>query len=164
MHGKYCPALLLPALRLFIEARNKAIAAGFTDNGGAIHSVERILDLLCQRVKYPSLRHINNLKRDISAECSVDAHKARQRGENVLIEHVLPQRAFAKVVIQIVESGATDEELLSYIKNNYRLVLLTHQETATLNKLNRSNISQDRLRDAGILLAPVDAQTNRPKY
>lgn len=163
MHGKYSPALLLPALRLFIEARNKAIAAGFTDNGGAIHSVERILDLLCQRVKYPSLRHINNLKKDMDAECSVDAHQARQRGDSVLIEHVLPKRAFAKVVIQIVGSGATDEEILSYIKNNYRLVLLTHQETAALNRLNRSNISPDRLSDAGIFLATVNVQPNKPE-
>ncbi|MFY0750959.1 hypothetical protein [Pseudomonas sp. NFX5] len=160
MHGKYSPSILLPALRLFIEARNKAIATGFTDNGGAIHSVERILDLLCQRVKYPSLRHINNLKKDLNAECSVDAHQARQRGDSVLIEHVLPKRAFTKEVIQIVGNGATNDEILSYIRKNYRLVLLTHQETAVLNKLNRSNISPDRLSDAGIFLATVEAQVN----
>ncbi len=29
MSGKYTPETLLPALRLFIEARNKANAAGF---------------------------------------------------------------------------------------------------------------------------------------
>ena len=52
MSGKYTPETLLPALRLFIEARNKANAAGFPDNGGAIHSVERIIDVLCIRVKY----------------------------------------------------------------------------------------------------------------
>ncbi|HCJ3407852.1 TPA: hypothetical protein NRN56_004807, partial [Klebsiella pneumoniae] len=51
MSGKYTPETLLPALRLFIEARNKANAAGFPDNGGAIHSVERIIDVLCIRVK-----------------------------------------------------------------------------------------------------------------
>ena len=44
--GKYRAENLIPALRLFIEARNKAIEMGFTDNGGAIHSVERIVDIL----------------------------------------------------------------------------------------------------------------------
>ncbi len=63
MSGKYTPETLLPALRLFIEARNKANAAGFPDNGGAIHSVERIIDVLCIRVKY-GLTHVNNLKKN----------------------------------------------------------------------------------------------------
>ena len=152
MHGKYSPAKLLPALRLFIDARNEAIAAGFTDNGGAIHSVERILDLLCQRVKYPHLRHINNLKNYAEAECSVDAHHARLRGERVLIEHVMPQRAFAQEVIRLVTSGTTDMEVISFIQKNYRLVLLTPQETMALNRLNRSRITPDRLTDAGIVI------------
>ncbi|PWE41093.1 hypothetical protein [Pseudomonas prosekii] len=159
MQGKYNPRTLLPALRLFIDARNRAIATGFTDNGGAIHSVERILDILCQRVKYPHLRHINNLKSDLNAECSVDAHKARLRGENVLIEHVMPQRAFAKEVIQIVGAGARDEEIISFIINNYRLVLLTQQETIALNKLNRSRVTSTRLGDAGIM---IFVQPTRP--
>jgi len=152
MHGKYSPAKLLPALRLFIDARNEAIAAGFTDNGGAIHSVERILDILCQRVKYPHLKHINNLKKHAEAECSVDAHHARLRGERVLIEHVMPQRAFAQEVIQLVTSGTTDVEVISFIQKNYRLVLLTPQETMALNRLNRSRITPDRLADAGIVI------------
>ena len=62
-NGKYTADNLVPALRLFVEARNRAISAGFTDNGGAIHSVERILDILSFRVRYPHLRHINSLKK-----------------------------------------------------------------------------------------------------
>lgn len=150
MQGKYSPKTLLPALRLFIKARNKAVAAGFTDNGGAIHSVERILDILCQRVKYPNLRHINSLKTDMGAECSEGAHKARQCGEKVLIEHVMPQREFARKIIKIVGNGATDDEILSVIQQDYRLVLLTQDETTALNRLNRSRITPDRLADAGI--------------
>jgi hypothetical protein len=42
MSRKYNTENLLPALRLFIEARNKSLEGGFTDNGGAIHSVERL--------------------------------------------------------------------------------------------------------------------------
>ena len=152
MKGKYTPAMLLPALRLFIDARNSAIAAGFTDNGGAIHSVERILDILCQRVKYPYLRHTNSLKKDLRAECSVEAHHARERGEKVLVEHVMPQRAFAQEVIRLVTSHITDEGIISFIQENYRLVLLTPQETTALNRVNRSRITPNRLTEAGILI------------
>lgn len=144
--------MLLPALRLFIDARNSAIATGFTDNGGAIHSVERILDILCQRVKYPYLRHTNSLKKDLRAECSVEAHHARERGEKVLVEHVMPQRAFAQEVIRLVTSNITDEGIISFIQKNYRLVLLTPQETTALNRVNRSRITPDRLTEAGILI------------
>ncbi|VVE80370.1 hypothetical protein [Pandoraea sputorum] len=150
MQGKYNPTTLLPALRLFIQARIRAIASGFTDNGGAIHSVERILDILCQRVRYPNLRHINNLKTDPDAECSVGAQKARQSGEKVLIEHVMPQREFAREVIKIVDNGATDDHILAFIQRNYRLVLLTQDETTALNRSNRSRMTSDRLTDAGI--------------
>ena len=157
MQGKYSPPTLLPPLRLFIDARNKAIEAGFTDNGGAIHSVERILDILCQRVKYPHLRHINSLKKYPEAECSIDAHQARLRGESVLIEHVMPQRAFAQEVIRLVSNGGTDDEIISFIQKNYRLVLLSPQETMALNRLNRSRITPDRLTDAGIMIFQVPA-------
>ena len=51
--SKYHSENLLPALRLFIRARNKAIKSGFTDNADAIHSVERILSILCQRLVNP---------------------------------------------------------------------------------------------------------------
>ncbi|AEW63208.1 TPA: hypothetical protein REY24_000468 [Klebsiella pneumoniae] len=153
MSGKYTPETLLPALRLFIEARNKANAAGFPDNGGAIHSVERIIDVLCIRVKY-GLTHVNNLKKMPTAECSIGAYEARQRGDAHLlrIEHVMPQRAFAKKIIDIVEEGATDEEIIAFIEQNYRLVLLNTEETSMLNLKNRSRISPDRLGEAGIVM------------
>ena len=149
MSGKYTPETLLPALRLFIEARNKANAAGFPDNGGAIHSVERIIDVLCIRVKYG-----NNLKKMPTAECSIGAYEARQRGDAHLlrIEHVMPQRAFAKKIIDIVEEGATDEEIIAFIEQNYRLVLLNTEVSSMLNLKNSSRISPDRLGEAGIVM------------
>ena len=147
---KYRADNLMPVLRIFVKARNAAVAVGFTDNGGAIHSVERILDILGQRVCYPHLGHLNSLKTDHRAEISVAAHEARLRGEPVNIEHVQPQRAFAVAVIEMVTSDATDESVLRFIKDNYRLVLLSKTETAALNRANRSRISPDRL--AGITL------------
>lgn len=152
MARKYHAENLIPALRLFIEARNKAVASGFTDNGGAIHSVERIVDILSLHLCYPHLTHINNLKRDPDAEISVAAHEARGRGERLLIEHVKPQRAYAKAIIEIVNKGATDEELVAFIRQHYRLVVLTVDETSALNRLNRSRITDDRIADAGITL------------
>ncbi|MGK7295607.1 MAG: hypothetical protein ACNS61_07270, partial [Candidatus Wenzhouxiangella sp. M2_3B_020] len=123
MARKYHAENLLPALRLFIEARNKAVESGFTDNGGAIHSVERILDILSLYVCFPHLTHINSLKSDPAAEISAAAQEARQRGEPLFIEHVLPQRAYARKVIELVNSGARDKEVLSFIRENYRLVV-----------------------------------------
>ncbi len=157
MARKYHTGNLLPALRLFIAARDKALEAGFTDNGGAIHSVERILDILSVHVRYPHLSHGNKLKVDPAAEISVQAHKARERGETLRIEHVLPQRAYARKVIDLVVSdGATDEEVLRFIKENYRLVLLTEEETTKINQQNRSSITEDRIADAGIGLHSPD--------
>jgi hypothetical protein len=150
--GKYHQGNLFPALRLFIEARNKALDLGFTDNGGAIHSVERILDILSRRISYPSLGHINTLKKVPTAAISVAAYEARIRGEKLLIEHVLPQRAYARKIIDLVKDGKTNDELVEFIKANYRLVLLTKEETKKLNKHNRSQILDDRLGDAGIAL------------
>lgn len=149
--SKYDERNLLPALRLFIDARNKALETGFTDNGGAIHSVERILDILCVRVCY-GLTHINNLKRDPAAEISVAAHNARERGEPVLIERVKPQRAFARDVIERVYNSAIDDQLIRFIKRNYRLVLLIEDEMLALNRINRSKLTKDRIAEAGIKL------------
>ena len=150
MGRKYHAENLIPALRLFIAARNKAVDDGFTDNGGAIHSVERILDILSMHVRYPHLTHINNLKADPNAELSEAAHEARSRGEKVLIEHVLPQRAYAQKIIALVNEGATDADLIVFIKANYRLVLLTQGETSEINRKNRSQVTDDRIADAGI--------------
>ncbi len=70
----------------------------------------------------------------------------------------MPQRAFAKEVIRRVDSGATDAELLAFIQENYRLVLLTEQETTNLNRLNRSRMTPDRLADAGISIYAVRSE------
>lgn len=144
---------MLPALRHFIQARSVALSGGLiTDNAGAIHSIERILDILSLRLCYPHVSHYNSLKTCPDAHRSRAAHEARMRGEKVELEHVLPKRAYAKVVCDLVEQGATDEELLTYIRSNFRLVLLTPEERRSLDHLNRSEICADRLTLAGIEL------------
>lgn len=41
---------------------------------------------------------------------------------------------------------------MEYIRDNYQLVLLSEEETKTLNRKNRTRIVKDRLADAGITL------------
>ncbi|OGN32793.1 MAG: hypothetical protein A3A29_01800 [Candidatus Ryanbacteria bacterium RIFCSPLOWO2_01_FULL_47_79] len=148
--SKYSYKNLLPMFRKAAALRNEMLDVGFTDNGGAIHSAERILDILGMRLKYPGLSHVNNLKNYSKAEFSPAAYKIHRRGRKVLIEHVSPRRALTRVAIKKVKDHATDKELLAFLKRNYRLVLLTTHETALLNKQNRIRIDRNRLKKARI--------------
>ena len=130
--------------------RNEMIDSGFTDNGGAIHSAERILDILGLHLNYPGLSHINNLRNYPGAEFSFAALEAHERGEKVLIEHVSPHRDFTRSAIAELSKDSSDEEIIAYVKRNYRLVLLTPEETKRLNKMNRSRMTAKRLGEAGI--------------
>lgn len=148
--GKYSPENLIPMFRKAASLRNEMIAAGFTDNGGAIHSAERILDILGARVNYPGLSHTNNLRNYPGAEFSHAALKAHERGERVFVEHVSPRRAFTRGAIEKIKHGATDQDLRNYVRQHYRLVLLTREETQRLNRVNRSQMTYDRLASASI--------------
>ena len=147
---KYFPQNLIPMFRKAAGLRNEMIASGFTDNGGAIHSAERILDILGQRLNYPRLTHINNLRSHPGAEFSRAALEAHERGEKVLIEHVSPIRDFTRCAIAEIDNGASDQEITDYVRRHYRLVLLTTEEIQRLNKINRSQMTTDRLGQAGI--------------
>lgn len=147
---KYVPETLVPMFRKAARLRNEMLESGFTDNGGAIHSAERILDILGQRLNYPSLTHINNLKEYPDAEFSVAALAAHKQGERVLIEHVSPMRDLTRQAIGVLDKGATDDEFTDYVSKHYRLVLLTAEETQHLNRINRSRMRPDRLDQAGI--------------
>ncbi len=150
---KYSEVNLIPIFRKAADFRNEMLSLDFTDNGGAIHSAERILDILGQRLKYPGLSHINNYKKYPNAEFSEAAWKEHENGKKVLIEHVSPIRAFTRKAIKMIGEGATDEELKNFVKNNYRLVLLTPDETMILNKQNRSQMAVNRLEQTGIIIA-----------
>jgi hypothetical protein len=155
--GKYEPATLIAMFRLAAKLRSQMLKAGFTDNGGAIHSAERILNILGLRLCYPRLFHINNLKDYPSAKFSTRARAAHNAGVKVLIEHVSPHRALTRLAIEKLEAGASDAAFTKFIKMHFQLVLLTKEETLHLNKLNRSRIDPDRLRKAGIKLVRADA-------
>lgn len=61
-----------------------------------------------------------------------------------------PHRALTRKAIEEIENGASDQEFTDYIRKHYRLVLLTAEEKQRLDKINRSEMAQDRLGSAGI--------------
>lgn len=128
-------------------------AAGFTDNGGAIHSAERILNSLGRRLNYPELSHQNNLRKSAKAEFSIEALAAHERGTLVKIEHVSPIRDFTCKAIDRINHQASDAQLIRFVRSHFRLVLLTSDEALRLNKQNRSKMAADRLGEAGIKMA-----------
>lgn len=149
---KYEPLKLVEMFRLAAELRARMVAGGFTDNGGAIHSAERILNILGLRLCYPELSHINNLRQLPDTPFSEDALVAHKAGQRVLIEHVNPHRALTRSAIAKIEAGATDSQFLDFVRTHFQLALLTEAETSRLNKVNRSKIDTDRLASAGIRL------------
>lgn len=151
---KYDPLKLVEMFRLAAELRARMLAGGFTDNGGAIHSAERILNILGLRLCYPALSHINKLRELPNAPFSEDAFAAHQSGQKVLIEHVNPHRALTRLAIAQIEAGLSDSKFIDFVRSHFQLALLTESETLRLNKLNRSKIATDRLASAGIRLIP----------
>jgi hypothetical protein len=60
---KYQSGNLIAMFGKAAKLRNEMLAEGFTDNGGAIHIAERILNLLGLRLNYTGLSHGNNGRR-----------------------------------------------------------------------------------------------------
>lgn len=156
MAGKYNESNLIPAFILAAEFRNKLLGMGFTDNGGAIHSSERIINMLGLALNYPDLDHLNNIRHHKAAKFSVEAKKTYDNKEKVYIEHVSPVRDFTREAIKLIDTVSSVEEkselLKEFVRTHYQLVLLTKEETDRLNRLNRTKMSATRLFDAGIEL------------
>lgn len=153
--GIYEPQKLIAMFRLAAALRNQMLEVGFTDNGGAIHSAERILNILGLRLCYPGLSHINNLRNHPSALFSAEALAAYRAGEQVFIEHISPHRALTRLAIEQVVAGASNGDFLAFVQTHFKLALLTRAETDRLNKINRSKIAHDRLQAAGITIEPI---------
>ncbi|MBX7492670.1 hypothetical protein K3163_05565 [Qipengyuania sp. 1NDW9] len=161
--SKYKPEEMMPVFRHFWQARNEALELGFTDNGGAIHSAERIAEMMARHHVYGG-RFGAGYKLAEDAHCSVAARDARQAAieagtprkdllKTVEIEHVLPVRAMTREIGALVDAGATDAEVLDWLSTNFRMVLLTPDERKAVDARNRSEICPDRL--AGIDLHSI---------
>ena len=158
---KYQPELLIAMFRKAAALRNEMLAAGFTDNGGAIHSAERILNILGLVLNYSELSHINNLRHSQKAIFSVEALELHTSGKKVLIEHVSPLRHLTQKAIERIDQQVTDTQFQQFVKEHYKLVLLSPAETLRLNKQNRTKMNPDRLKHAGIQLAVVELESER---
>ena len=157
MASKYSFEDMLPIFRMAAIFRNEAKKAGFTDNGGAIHGAERILEIMAQRIKYPGLNHVNRIREHSGAEFSLKAGVALKEGEETHIEHVSPIRHFTQMAIQkLIVEKCSDEEFKAYVLDYYRLVILTKDEAKNLDRRNRSKMAPKRLEDAGIELARMN--------
>jgi hypothetical protein len=148
--SKYQPEILIAMFRKAAKFRGEMVSAGFTDNGGAIHSAERILNILGQRIKYPKLSHANNLRHLEDAEFSIEARRLYNYGNRVLIEHVAPLRHLTRMAIEKIDAGVSDTQFVNFLRRHYRLVLLSPAETERLNRHNKSKVTLDRLEAAGI--------------
>ena len=154
MASKYSFEGMLPFFRMAAVFRDEAKKAGFTDNGGAIHSAERILEIMAHRIKYPGLNHVNRIREHSGAEFSVKACVTFKEGEKTHIEHVSPIRNFTQMAIKrLITEQCSDDEFKTFVLENYRLVILTKDEAKTLDGINRSKMAPQRLEAAGIELA-----------
>lgn len=153
--GKYEPQKLIAVFRLAAALRNQMLEVGFTDNGGAIHSAERILNILGLRLCYPGLNHINNLRNHPNAAFSAEALTSHRAGEQFFIEHISPLRALTRLAIEQIVAGASDGDFSTFVQAHFKLALLTRTETDRLNKINRSKIAHDRLQAAGITVEQI---------
>jgi transcriptional regulator CtsR len=97
--------------------------------------------------------NLNNLRKYKGAIFSEKALAVHSAGGKVQIEHVTPHRALTCLAIDKIQEGISDEAFAEFIKSVFQIVLLTPEETAHLNKTNRSKIDPDRLKKAGIVLA-----------
>jgi hypothetical protein len=143
---------MLAALRPLVKARSEANALGLTDNHGAIHSIERVLNILRLRLVHPNIDHVRNIKHDPNVEGTAEAFAARERGERVDIEHVYPRREVAVAVCDLITRGASDRQLRNYIVRTSHVVLLTPTQRIAVDAVpgNRSRYTEERLKAAGI--------------
>src|SRR4051812_31934203 len=98
-------------LRKAAALRDEMIAAGFTDNGGAIHSASRIVDILGMRIRYPGLTHLRTIRTYLGSEFSEAALSAHLAGGDVFVEHVSPLRELTRGVIKLIRDGHSDAEI-----------------------------------------------------
>lgn len=116
--------LILSALRDCIILRNAMNTQGFSDEKGALQSVEYLLDLLSMQRKY-GLTKLVQLKKSQTAERTHGVTLAINCGDAIRVQHIHTLREWALSFIAKVDEGLSDHDLLSFIDENYRLVLVT---------------------------------------
>lgn len=123
--------LLLTALRDCIVLRNSMNASNISDDIGARRSVDSLLDFLSLQRKY-GLSNMLDLKKSWSAERTVGVMTAINTGREIRVHRVYPIRDWSLSFIDKVNIGCTDDELLTFIDNHYRLILVTLWQSRVL--------------------------------
>ena len=159
--------ILIDALRSFDKWRQRVSSKGLNDNLGAIHSAERIAEMLSLKIAYPRLTHINNLRHHKEfAWFSKKAKAAHKKESAVEIEHVYPKRAYTMALLRKLSKTEDIVKIEQWIKKNFKLVLLTPTERANLDRINRtSKRVKANFETAGIILCdePPRALSSRAK-
>lgn len=123
--------LLLTALRDCIVLRNSMNARNISDEIGARRSVDSLLDFLSLQRKY-GLSKMLDLKKSWSAERTVGVMSAINTGKAIRVQRVHTMRDWSLSFIDKVNIGFTDDELLTFIDDHYRLILVTLWQSRVL--------------------------------
>lgn len=141
-------ARFIAALPLAVRYRTELQEIGLGDASGAITSLEYLVEQIGRRLVYPDLlrmhTHVRTAKHVMWSKA---ARRAHADGEPTHVEHVAPRRALARKVAELVEARGV-KAAVRFIARNYRIAVLTKEETLLLNRRNKDQIERDRL--AGI--------------
>lgn len=140
-------------IRAAAAGRKTMNQMGLSDNRGAIHPMERILNIARANLVH-GIAHQSYIKHDMNIEGTVEAFAARKLGKRVDIEHMYPRRESAIAVCRMVEDGASNDALIDYVIQTGRAILLTPEQRAAVDAVpgNRSVYSADRLMKAGLTI------------
>jgi hypothetical protein len=152
--SKLTREILISRTRILVKAYIEMIADGAGDTF-AIEGLNRIVNRLGWDVNYPGLTNdsVSYYRKYAAAEFSAAAWAAHQRGagkDELRTEHVEPQSEFTRKVADLVTNGASDDDLIKFMRK-FRMVVLTMDEVKRLDKINRSRMTPDRLAEAGIV-------------
>lgn len=147
--------ILITALRDCIRLRDTMNFNGLSDSSGALSSVAYLLDFLSLRRKYGTDSR-DVLKISLKIERTVGVSDAIALGEEIRVENVYSLHDWALKFIQKVNDGFNDNELLEFIDEHYRLILVTSSQSLALAKLSVSHFGMDRFEHIGL---KIDTQS-----
>ena len=142
-------SILITAIRDCIKLREDMNFNGLHDSVGALDSVGYLLDYLSLRRKY-GFADKNELKTSLKIERTIGVSDAIALGEEIRVENVYSLHDWALKFIQKVNDGFNDNELLEFIDEHYRLILVTLSQSRALANLSTSHFGMDRLDHIGL--------------
>ena len=87
-----------------------------------------MLDIIRIHLVGPHITRVDQIHRDRAIEGTAEAFAARDAGGQVQIEHIHPRREVAASACDLVDRGATDQQIQDFIVATSRVVLLTPEQ------------------------------------